>query len=137
RAASLTSALLVGGLERLQVEFAHLEQGVHDRLRIAALRIRHYLLERGGDDLPRHAEAIRHPAAGTFLSASRGELAPDLVQLALRLADRDQGERVGEGEVLTAVESTVFATVQLEGRVQDLSLGDGSVRRPAIDAHDP
>src|SRR2546422_11751005 len=114
---SRRSSLLVGRLERRDVELAHLEQRLHDLPGVPGFGVSHHLAERARNDLPRHAEAILEPATASLFTAIRREPLPDVVELFLCVAGRDEREPFGEREARPAVHRREFATVELEGRV--------------------
>ena len=83
------------------------------------------LHEDGRDDLPGDAELVDEPAALHFLPA-RGQLAPVVVHLGLRLAGDEQRDRLGELERRAAVQQHQLLPVQREGRRHQAALRAGA-----------
>src|SRR5438552_22676 len=113
-------------LEGRDVELSHLQQRLHHLCRVPALRVTHHPAQRGGHDLPRDAEPILEPAARSFL-ATVGEPCPDLIELILSLAGRDQRERFGEREGRAAVKGRVLLPVEQEAHVPQAAFRERTV----------
>src|SRR5574341_736663 len=118
RSLRLLSAV-IGALERIDVELLHLEEGVGDARDLLGVLVEHHVDERSGNDLPGETESVLQPAAGTFLSTLGGELAPEIIDLFLRLAGNLEGDRLVESELRAAVERDEFLPLELEGDHHD------------------
>src|SRR5438876_1565899 len=118
------------------VELLHLEHRLHGGFRVAGLGVAQHLAEHLRNDLPRNAESVLQPAAGSFLAAAFRELGPVPIDLLLRLAGDHEEHAFGEREGRAAVESEVLAPVELEGGVEQLAFGDRPVLLTALHAHD-
>src|ERR1700737_2725250 len=123
-------------LERGDVELAHLQQCFHHLCRIPGFRVAHHLAQCGGYDLPGDTEPILEPAARSFLT-SVSEARPDLIELSLGLAGRDQRERFAEHKRRTAVEGRVLLPVEQEAGVPQATFREGSVPVTAQHADHP
>src|SRR5216684_421295 len=121
---SLLGCRLLGPLEAFDVDLLHLHHRLHDALRDCGIGIAQELRQSGRNDLPRQAELVLEPAAHLLLSAG-GELLPQLVDLFLGLAIRDERYRLRELELRPAVQGDEFLPVQLENRGHDRALRPG------------
>src|ERR1700687_4877887 len=126
----------VRALEGGDVKLAHLQQSFHHLSRVARFRVTHHLTQRGGHDLPRDAKPVLEPAARSFLAAV-SEARPDLIELSLRLAGRDQRKRFAERKGRTAVEGRVLLPVEQEAVVPQATFRERSVPVTAQHADHP
>src|SRR5436190_9028001 len=110
------ASTLGGLLQGFDVELHHLHHRLHDPPGFLGVLVADQLHEHGRDDLPRHAELVGEPAAGDLLAAVRGQLAPVIVHLRLRLAVNEQGDPLAEGEARPAVEQDQLLAVERDGR---------------------
>src|SRR2546425_874229 len=123
---------VVGPLQLLDLDLLHLEHGLHDPLGLRAIRIIQHFAENGGVHLPRQAEFVLEPAAGSFFSAGR-EFLPVVIDFALGLAVDGERDRLGELEVRAAIQRDESLPIELELHGHDAAGGAGP--RFAIAAH--
>lgn len=69
---------VISPLQAGDIDFVHLQDGLHDALRFFGILLLQHLAESGGDDLPGEAVFVFQPAAVIFFSAS-GKLFPELI----------------------------------------------------------
>ena len=84
-----------------------------DALALFGLLVLQHVGNLRGHDLPREAELVLQPAAGAF-GAALGELAPEVVDLGLRVAEHLERHRLVELELRAAVERQELLALELE-----------------------
>src|SRR5690606_25703860 len=120
-----------GGVQQpLNVDLLHPLHGLEDPPRHLGVRVAQQPGQLTGDDLPGQAVAVLQPPARPLLTAL-GELAPQLVDLLLRLAVDKERDRLVEGELRPAVERQVALPGQLEHDHHRLAV------RPRLHLHHP
>src|SRR5919106_1223499 len=87
---------LGGGVQSVDVEFAHLQHRLHGSLRLLGARVREDLVEAGRGDLPGEAVFVLEPATHALLASVGGELLPVVVDLVLVLAVDLERDRLVE-----------------------------------------
>src|SRR5664279_2695075 len=97
------STAVICRFESRDVEFAHLEQGLHRSCGASRVRSTQELRKPSGNDLPREAVTILEPAAAAVFAAS-AELFPQSIDLPLICAIDGQGNRLAELEIRTTIE---------------------------------
>src|SRR5437879_5431697 len=100
------SELLSGGLRPFQgcdVDLPHLKHCLHDTSGLLGILILQHLGQDLRNDLPRKTELVLQPAARPFFTAL-GELAPEVVNLRLCVAENLKRNRFIELEVRAAIE---------------------------------
>jgi hypothetical protein len=112
----------IGLLDRLDVQFHHGHDGLHDPGGPCLVLAGHDLADDRGDDLPGKAVFVREPAALDFLPAV-GELFPEGVDLFLGLAGHHDGDGLVEWGSGAAVEGQEFLPVDPKPHGHDRSLG--------------
>src|SRR5262245_12986642 len=102
------------------IELAHLEHGSHGPLCPFGIGVLQQLCQRGGYHLPGQAEFVLQPAALAFAAAIR-ELAPEVIDVLLSVAQDLERDRLGELEEGAAVKSEKLEILDLEGDAHDRS----------------
>src|SRR5262245_43571322 len=105
---------LVGALERRNVELLHLQERFRHPLRLLDVAIAKHGGQYRWHDLPREAEAVLEPAAGA-LFAALAQLAPEVVDLLLRLTSHLERDGLVEREVRPAIQSGERVASETEG----------------------
>src|SRR2546428_11608917 len=105
---------LVGLLQLVDLHLVHLQHGFHHAIRLLRVLVLQELAQDGGHDLPGEAELVLEPAAPVGLSAL-GKLAPEVVDLLLRLAVHHERDREGEFKLGAAVQRHEVLSIELEG----------------------
>src|SRR5712671_4012585 len=104
---------LVGFLQLVDVDLAHLEHRFHHSLRLLGILVGKHVRQRGGNDLPRQTELVLEPAALRRRTAPRQELVPQLVHFRLGFAAHVQRDRFGELENRAAVQRHELLPLEL------------------------
>src|SRR6516162_4387784 len=99
--------------QRRDIDLAHLQHRAHDPLRRFGISVHQHLGQRLRDDLPREAEPVLEPTAGS-LFAVLCQLAPEVVDLLLRFAVHLERHRLVELEMRAAVQRQEFLPFELE-----------------------
>jgi hypothetical protein len=112
-----------GGLrpfQRRQVDLAHLQHRLHDALRLVGIFVHQHLRQRFRDDLPREAELVLEPTAGS-LFAALGKLAPEVVDLLLRFTVDLERYRLVELEMRATIKGDEFLPIDFKLHGHDRS----------------
>src|SRR5262249_51304835 len=101
-------------------ELAHLEHRPHGPLRLFGIGVLQPLWQRGRYHLPGQSEFVLQPAALAFGAAVR-ELAPEVVDVRLSIAQDLERDCLGELEAGAAVKGEELEALDLEGDGHDRS----------------
>src|SRR5690242_18383241 len=102
--------LRLGRFENCDVELVHLEHRLHHSPRFRGVLAVKKITQHGRNDLPGYAELVLEPATALLLAVC-GELLPQVVDLRLRLAVHEKGDRGRELEMRTAVQRHELLTL--------------------------
>lgn len=121
QARSRRSGLVIGLLERGDVELDHPHHGPHDAVGLPGILVPKHDGQDRGKDLPGHAEFVREPAALHGRAAFK-ESRPVMIDLFLSLAGHGERDGRGEMKLRAAVQGREFLPVQREVDHQDRAL---------------
>ena len=114
--------LVVGLLQRGDVDFFHLQHGLADSFGFLGVVVLQHLGEHFGDDLPDEAEFVFDPAAVERFAAG-GEFVPEVVYFLLSFAINQEGYGGIEGVVRAAIERAEFLAIENEGGDENFAAG--------------